>query len=45
MLTATIQNKYTIACFIQSKIENRFLSFLIWNFAIESISLTKGKVP
>ena len=43
MLTAAIQKEYTIASFIQLKLENPSLSFLLWNFAIESISFSKGK--
>ena len=43
MLSASIQKEHTIAYFGQSKIENPILSFLIWNFPIESISFPKGK--
>ena len=43
MLTAAIQKEYTVVYFSQSKIENPILSFLKWNFAIESISFTKEK--
>ena len=43
MLSASIQKEHTIAYFSQSKIENPILSFLIWNFPIESISFPKGK--
>ena len=43
MLTAAIQKKYTIIYFMQSKIENLILSFLLWNFAIKYISFTNGK--
>ena len=43
MLMVAIQKEYTIVYFIQSKIENPSLSFLIWNFAIESIYVSKGK--
>ena len=42
-MTAAIQKEYTIVYFIQSKIKNLILSFFIWNFAIESISFSKGK--
>ena len=38
-----ITRTYTIAYFTQSKTENSNLSFFIWNFAIESISFSKGK--
>ena len=43
MLTAAIQKEYTLVYFTQSKIENPILSFLIWNFATESISFSNGK--
>ena len=43
MLTAAIQIEYTVVYFNQSKTENPILSFLIWNFAIESISFSKEK--
>ena len=43
MLTAEIQKIYTTVYFIKSKIENPILSFLIWNFATESISFSKRK--
>ena len=42
MLTAAIQKEYTIVYFTQSEIENPILRFLILNFAIESISFSKG---
>ena len=40
---AVIQREYKIVWFTQSKIENPVLSFLMWDFAIESISFSKGK--
>ena len=43
MLTTAIEKKNTIIYFIQSKIESLILSFLIWNFAIKSISFSKEK--
>ena len=36
MLMAAVQKEYAIVYFTQSKIKNPILSFLIWNFAIES---------
>ena len=43
MLAAAIKKEYTTFYFTESKIKNPILSFLIWNFAIESISFSKGK--
>ena len=43
MLAAAIQKEYAIVYFTQSKIENPILSFLIWNFDIESIKFSKEK--
>ena len=43
MLTVAIQKKIIIVYVTQSKIENPVLSFLIWNFEIESISFSKWK--
>ena len=43
MLTALIQKERAIVYFNKSKIENPILSFLILNYAIESISFSKGK--
>ena len=40
---AVIQREYKIVWFTQSRIENPVLSFLMWNFTIESISFSKGK--
>ena len=43
MLMAEIKKEYTIVYFIKSNIEKSILSFLIWNFAIKSISFSRGK--
>ena len=43
MLTAAIQNEYTVVYFIQSKIKNSILRYIIWNFEIKSIGFSKGK--
>ena len=41
MLTSAIQKEYTIVYFTQSKIENPILSFLISNFAIQSVRFSE----
>ena len=43
MLAAATQKEHTFVYFTQTKVENPILSFLMWNFAIESICFSKGK--
>ena len=43
MLTAPTQKEHATVYFTRRKTENPVLSFLIWNFAIESINFSKWR--